>query len=189
MLIIEGPDLVGKTTLALACQKILASKGYAHVYQHFTKLPEAFDQFLDYLPHIRRNVVQDRFHMSREAYGRALGNQAVNSLLEIQLIDARIRMQGGMTVIVSASERFIRHQWQSKDRDEMYKLDDVIKVMKEYDRIHAQGDFDVDHYFIADEGWPSPEFVVSEYLRKQNALTELNARAVRNQTWSDAFIG
>lgn len=182
MLIIEGPDLVGKTTLAHACQKILEARRYSHIYVHFTRLPVAFDRYWDYLPFIRRNVVQDRFHMSRQAYGRQFLEQERMNDVELKLLQAKIWEVGGFTVLCLAkTDDFLRKQFEAKNREEMYKLDGIIGVNRKYHDIRDSREFDIDMTLFAEDGWPSEraEEVVNRYLARQEMLNDIYARQAR----------
>jgi len=180
MLIIEGPDLVGKTTLALKLQAELAARRYRHVYAHFTRLPVAFDKYWDYLPFIQRNVVQDRFYMSRIVYGRVFRNQELCTKLELRMLDGRISEVGGMTVVVTADDNFIRQQYAKKDRDEMYKLDGILKVNHEYARIIENDEMQYDIRINVEDvtGWPSTytQQILEEYTGRQEEINAIISR-------------
>jgi len=68
MLILEGADQLGKTTLANKLLKELHKRGYPYVYRHFTRLPDCWKYPMSYLAHVSEPVVQDRFHMSEIVY-------------------------------------------------------------------------------------------------------------------------
>lgn len=75
MLIVEGPDCVGKTTL---CHRLLsalnAQPGTSRWrYQHFGSLPKDFTTLLDYSDAMAPYVVSDRFHLSEAIYSVAYG--------------------------------------------------------------------------------------------------------------------
>lgn len=179
MLIIEGPDLVGKTTLALALQKELANRRYCHIYSHFTRLPATFDQYWDYLPHIRADVVQDRFHMSRQAYGRQFHEQKLMSSEELRLIDSKLRQVGAMTVVcVSTSDTFLEQQYLKKDRDEMYKLDGILGVNAKYRNIIDTREMDFDIVVDASKNWPTSYLnaILHLYLCRRKEIHELQQR-------------
>ncbi len=116
MLIIEGPDLVGKTTLA---QKFIKTwnenpRKYGAVpviYNHFSALPERWHHFKSYLPHVTKYVVQDRFHLSEAAYGPVCrGKQLIESRGQ-SLLEAYLRLVGSVTVQVTATEEILKKLW------------------------------------------------------------------------------
>lgn len=187
ILIVEGPDLVGKTTLALECQKVLARRRYPHIYSHFTRLPVAFDRYWDYLPHVRRTVVQDRFHMSRQAYGRQFLEQERMNDIELKLLQSAIWQVGGFTVVcVARTDEFLKTQFANKDREEMYKVDGILGVNRKYVDIIQSREFDIDLVMYAEDGWPSEraEEVVDKYLARQQELDDVLSRASRRTTAS-----
>lgn len=107
MLIIEGADRVGKTTLCHKLVEALAPAG-PWMYRHFGPLPESWYHPWDYFPHMSRHVVQDRFHLSEWVYRRAEGQTNPNLTFEkYRLVDAQLRLLGGVTVVITASQKII----------------------------------------------------------------------------------
>lgn len=119
MIIIEGTDLLGKTTLA----KKLCENGLN--YQHFTRLSDDFHRFYDYLPFIKVNNVLDRFHMSEPAYIKARGDKLTTNTVWYSTLDRHILNACGFTVLMTAEPDLIRSRW---GREEMYDLDTVLKA-------------------------------------------------------------
>lgn len=132
MLIVEGPDLVGKTTLCLELIRRLNADGLKHVYRHLTVLPKGWDFYGDYVPHIARPVVQDRFHMSELVYGRAVRGSTNITDDMLRLIEARVALAAGFTVVVTADWKVLEILWGRKQREEMFSLEMVQQVNKLY---------------------------------------------------------
>jgi hypothetical protein len=118
MLVIEGPDNVGKTTLAREVCRVMG----AH-YAHMTRPTEDFDFFQGYKEIIRRNylerdvpVVQDRFHFGGIAYHRD-----VLTIPRLEIVSSWVRALGGLIVLVHASniEAYVRHL-RTNPKDEMF---------------------------------------------------------------------
>ena len=159
MLIIEGPDLVGKTTLAHECVRELNKRGFPHVYAHLSKLAASFDKVHGYIPLMHRHVVQDRFHLSRLAYGRHFKNQDVLTDNEMRWLQAKLWLQGAFTVLLLAKPDgvFLRKQWAERGRAEMYEIDGIVEVNKVYHQLYEeyQPYIDCAYQFDGKSGWPS----------------------------------
>lgn len=158
MLIVEGCDMVGKTTLAQALTTHLNNRGHPHIYTHFSKLPSQFHHVWGYLPFFHPHVVQDRFYMSRFAYGRACRNQVVPTDVERRILESWFHLVGGYRVVVFADERFLQQQWESKgDRREMYDLDQIKRTNQHYVHMLATKELHVDMEIrVANDGvWPT----------------------------------
>jgi len=178
MIIVEGTDLLGKTTLCHALVEHL-NQEMPHIYQHFSKLPECFDWAAHYFPFMTRFVVMDRFYMSRQAYGRVFENQYVLSDEEYRILDAALRLVGGFTVVCLSNEKTIRerHAAMSPDRSEMYDVDGICKVNAQFaDIVHGtMWDYDFDYVITSpQEGWPADHVkeIVEQYLDRQVAITQ-----------------
>lgn len=131
MLIIEGCDQAGKTTLARECVKVLSEDyGMPMMYGHLDKPPKSWDKYWSYRELVNRHVVMDRFHMSHVAY-RAIDKEPHDlTPLTYAMVDAEVALQGGLVVLVTMSNVLITNRWAEKhpDRDEMYACDHVRKV-------------------------------------------------------------
>lgn len=125
MIIVEGPDGVGKTTL---CKKLLSFLP-THVYSHFTRLPKEFDYHWGYAARVTPQVVQDRFHMSEIVYSRARGEPPGLDEFGYKLVDARVRLMGGVIVVVTADPALVRARW---DPTQMYDLERTVRAAEEY---------------------------------------------------------
>lgn len=165
MLIVEGTDLVGKTTL---CKKIVDDLNARsdvpyrpYVYRHFTRLPEYWDYYWDYLPHIDVGVVMDRFHLSAQAYGRAIdGGEHINPT-NMRLLRAQLALRCSFVVLVLAKESLIRERHAKREADEMFSVQQVIEANCRFQ--------DADIAELADyRTWCTPAYPwVSDNVRKQ----------------------
>lgn len=133
MLIIEGPDGVGKTTLA---RKLLVGLP-THVYAHFTRLPSGFDYYWGYRERASRSVVQDRFHMSEVAYAVARGEPSRLDAETYRLVDGHLRGLGAVTVLLTAGPDLVRSRW---DDGQMYDLGRTLAAAEVYEVIAGGGD-------------------------------------------------
>ena len=70
MIIIEGTDKAGKTTLITNLRRFFPRKVQQELQViHFGLLPDNWDYYNDYMQYIRSNVILDRFIDSERAYG------------------------------------------------------------------------------------------------------------------------
>lgn len=178
MIIVEGTDLVGKTTLCEALIKMLNAADYPHVYQHLSKLPVSFDRVKGYLPLCNKDMVYDRFHLSRQAYGRACQNQEVLSHAEQWWLEGYMRMHCSFTVLVVATDEFITQQYTSKDRDEMYNLNDILAVNHEYHDLKSHADVVI---HASAMNWPSDMAgnIADLYLSRREEVDEMGPQIFR----------
>lgn len=130
MLIIEGTDLVGKTSLVNVLVERLQKHG-SWIPCHLTKPPDNF-RAADYIPRMSLRVVQDRFHMSEVAYSRACNRESKLTPFEYSLIDARLRQLGGFTVVILGTDLCLEHRNQELDREEMYGLNTIQAANLEF---------------------------------------------------------
>lgn len=115
MIILEGPDRVGKTTLAHKLTE--AIKG---TYVHFSRLPDSFHRYFDYLPYIKPLNVLDRFHMSEPVYASARGDKELKTnQVWYSAIDRAILANGGVTVLITVDLDLLDSRWTD---EEMYDL-------------------------------------------------------------------
>lgn len=127
MIIVEGTDLIGKTTM---CRELLLH--YPYVYRHFTKLPDSWRYPHDYKEHVAVKVVQDRFHMSHIAYQSAICGQYSLNKSSYADIDEWVAGVQGRTIILTAGEEFIRKQWRTHQRPEMFDLATILRANEIY---------------------------------------------------------
>lgn len=180
MIIIEGPDCVGKTTVCKKLLKILngESLGLPHVYAHFTKLPAGFDYYHNYLDRASRYVVQDRFHLSEIVYSRARGIAKSPLCPErYRLVDAALRNLGTITVLITADDGLIRERW---DQSQMYNTEITLAAADGFRRLgelFPEYDPDIDFNFHCTKGIPYvPDTILNEILTKYLCRQELSGR-------------
>ncbi len=134
MLIIEGPDLVGKTTLAHKAIRLLNDANFPHVYHHLSRLPKAWkrDAAMNYRRLATPYVVQDRFHMSDPLYAELRGEPPVLSPSEYHELDGFLHFMGVYQLTIVADEELIVERYEKHAQREMYRLEDVLRVNKLY---------------------------------------------------------
>lgn len=133
MLIIEGPDLAGKTTLARKLVEGLNAYGKSHIYQKLDKLPDSFDVVYGYTQLISPHTVWDRFHLSRQAYGYAGVTQAQPSIQETNMLEGALSLAGCVTIVLGFWDLDLL-ETRYKQRKEPYSLDQIKKANEWYIR-------------------------------------------------------
>lgn len=96
MIIIEGPDLVGKTTLAEKLQRKL--QGFAVC--HLSRPPVDFGA-RDYIQFMNPYTIWDRFHLSRNVYNSACGEPWELDQTQIEFIDAHLATMAETRVVIT----------------------------------------------------------------------------------------
>lgn len=69
MIVFEGVDGTGKSTMALATVQALADRGTLEHYERYGVLPRDWDYCYDYLRSMKPWAVLDRFTLSEDVYG------------------------------------------------------------------------------------------------------------------------
>ena len=101
MLIIEGCDHIGKTTLAKKLTEMSALREkYPTYYQHYSCPNSSFDWFQDYKDAIGEYAIIDRFHVSGIAYQKAI------TYNRLRLIEAWLGCMGTYTVLLVAEMKW-----------------------------------------------------------------------------------
>ena len=173
MLIIEGPDLVGKTTLAGKFLEALPR----HMYRHFGLLPPHFDYFHDYDIHSGHYFVQDRFHMSELVYGTVCRGQTPITPNLYRFIDAMLTLKGMITVVICFEDPAMLKE-RYKERKEMYDVGQCLAVNSAYfdientfDRYDIQYDFFIklneDMPYVTDR---QAQIILDAYLERQEEM-------------------
>lgn len=137
MLIVEGSDLTGKTTLCRNLVKMLNAQGHPHIYRHLSRLPDAFNRYCGYEQASMTYSVQDRFHMSEPVYANMRGDETSLTPWLYRRVDAMLLLKGAFTVVMYAmEEQLIKDRWRE---GEMYDLEGVLQVNASFDRIANHG--------------------------------------------------
>lgn len=180
MLIIEGADLVGKTTLAKALAKKLNSRSWPHVYQHLSRLPHewAHHAVENYARLCSPYVVRDRFHMSELVYSDARREEPTLSPGTYRTVDQIVRSYCGFTIVVVATPDLIEERYRREvagGRAEMYDVERVLLVNQHFTDIATQAgrwrDYSIafDHVISCDRDHPFPDpdqILLSAYCRR-----------------------
>lgn len=138
-IIVDGPDGTGKTTLI----KLYEEKGYKCLY-HGTKA-SAFDIENDYkiiIDYIKKNpnenIVIDRLFHSQYIYSSIFGDVIV-SKESMKEISSYFDM--AIFALPYSKEQYIAHFFElEKQRDEMYKGEQMFKVYDKYETVYKRKD-------------------------------------------------
>lgn len=127
MLIIDGADLVGKTTLAKAIVGNLNDIDYMHMLMHLSRLPETFDAHRGYIDKMSVDTVWDRFHLSEIAYRMHDDRHSNLTPIKFDLVEASMRLIGGYSIVMTADDDVIKARHKSRN-DELYSLEHILQV-------------------------------------------------------------
>ncbi len=136
MLILDGTDNVGKTTL---CNKlaVLANemKPFNEVkfkVNHMTRPDEDFNFFTDYKTLMGQYIIQDRFHFGAIAYH----NLCPYNQDQLKFIESWLYRLGSMIIIVHPTSQFYyKTRLNVSRRKEMFDVETIIRAYHRYDDI------------------------------------------------------
>lgn len=127
MLIVEGTDKVGKTTLCAKLLEALRERKCPVTGESSKPPPPGWDYYWGYIPSITANVVMDRFVMSELCYGEAARDGSGIGPETYRLLDADMREYGAVTVVIVADDAWLDRQLE-KERDVMFGVDAIKSV-------------------------------------------------------------
>ena len=163
MLLIEGTDGLGKTTLAKKLQRELQS-----AYVHYGPLPEWWRE-PHYVTRCLNHAVYDRYHWSCWAYAD-VHPQPWRATVEICCgIDHALSLRNNgrySSVLVYSSSK----QWLKKNivpKDEMFNIKQILEVNDRYSTVMEHFDFVWD---VARCGWPNAEEIANATIRQWRDL-------------------
>lgn len=186
MLILEGADLVGKTTLQTELLKHTAFTSRGYMPAHTGQPPKGFDHCWGYINLASRRVIMDRFHMSEFVYDRVLrGGQQLLDPEMYRFVDGRLCALGVMTVIITADDDLLRERY-SNGADELCHIEQILLANDEYRDIiicprankHIAWDNRI-HCTLENPTVTRPELVaciVGAYFRRQVSLDRVMRR-------------
>lgn len=154
MIIIEGPDAVGKTTLAHTLVKRI-NKLEGHTlpparYAHLGILPSRWRFVDDYLPLLQRTSVQDRLYMSEIAYQVALDRPVRIDPIDYRFLDVRARGVGCVHVVVTcASDHDLRDRY-AESLKHVSQAFDVSRVVAANDAYVSLLSGHLSHEYVPD---------------------------------------
>lgn len=155
MLIIEGADRLGKTTLAKkVADHVKKISGFDVPVCHMGIRPANFHYYWGYVNRIQRWTVWDRFHYGAKMYEKVLSHTMLD------LIRGRIRAMGGFTVILYADRESYREEL-SQNPDDKFPIDKLLSVNDGYkDLVFREKPFDLGDVWDSSERYPDDAFVM-----------------------------
>lgn len=139
MLVIEGSDNLGKTTLAKKIVRRVSEMGYPVVYSWMTRPNEQlFDFFLDYKKMMNPYAVQDRFHLGGLAY-----HQDKITPQKLAIINGWIRSVGGLIIVLYAEdEKWYEEHIKADTRKNILDISTMCRGNKYFKWCAKHGDCD-----------------------------------------------
>jgi thymidylate kinase len=97
LIIIEGPDKSGKTTLAQAIERT-----FGYEYVHFgIPGPDPASEYVKFLLDLKKPTVTDRFYLGERVYSTILRNKQTVTELEYAVIERLCRLRAAILIYVS----------------------------------------------------------------------------------------
>ena len=127
MIIIEGADLVGKTTLAETLCKRLK-----YGYEHFGPPTDKCDGVSEYINTSKSDIVRDRSHMSEIVYSQIL-RKSITKLThyKYRIVEGYLSTLPAFTIVMVASEQLLSKSYADKE-DKICSLTQVLEANKRY---------------------------------------------------------
>lgn len=134
MIIIEGADLTGKTTL----QKLLVAElrriKLTYASCHLGRMCDEDNQCEQYLDFISTRQVWDRFHMSEVVYRAEDQRPTLVNPNSYREVDEWLEHEGCMTIIMTASTSELNRRFALRG-DQYYDLAQIHVLNSNYERI------------------------------------------------------
>ena len=166
MIILEGADGTGKTH---AAKKICDA--WDLTYRHMSRPPEDFDHASEYVERVFDGV-QDRFHLGALVYGRILGTGTYPSAETMRQVQAYLRWQGCLVVVLVADRDWLSEQLTENTKKEMYSDSLILDANEAYRALSTasnRGEPYADIVYDVSDGWPT-EDTYSEWVMRRRAL-------------------
>jgi len=167
MLIIEGSDCLGKTTLANSILKRIQELGEVATIRHLGRPDATFDFYTDYFPMIEPSVIQDRFHLGALAY-----HDNVMTANQLRIIEGWIYSHGGFIILMYAGN-FQKYKIRIKNdpRGNLLKVPILEEANKRfYELVHYNKkviiDFSWDLYDSKGEEQYMNQYLINELTEK-----------------------
>jgi thymidylate kinase len=137
MIIFEGPDGCGKTTIAMKVAEALAQRGRLNRFVKYGILPPWWDYLFDYYRDMGVGVVADRFTCSEYVYGHVCRDGVNPSFDEHKqsIIARELQSIGAITVYVDTPWEMIQARCTAAGRKEAFKLEQIKRVKEMFDAI------------------------------------------------------
>jgi thymidylate kinase len=133
IIVLEGPDKAGKTTLADAFARVLEKEGSVARIHCGPLRRHPLDEYLrQVLESCRRydHVVCDRLHVGEQIYGPMLRDGSKMSLAEENYIDMGLAAQGAQLIYVLPDEEVLVKRME--EGDTLVNVDQVLEARRRY---------------------------------------------------------
>ncbi len=126
MLIIEGSDLVGKTTLAKKLVMMGTPMGPL-IYRSLGILPGDWDYDRDYTNMMSYNVVCDRMYLSEIVYGALVRGYTLVKDAQVKKLTEMVEMYAGMHLIITADNSVLEKNHKARG-DDTFNFSTIVKA-------------------------------------------------------------
>jgi hypothetical protein len=128
MLIIEGSDCLGKSTIVKAISDKLMEPGCRHYTCHMSRPDDSFNFFTDYANMMGVNTIQDRFHLGALAY-----HENTYTPAERTIIEGRLLMEGSVIVVLYAADfRWYENHIEADTRGNLLSRDKLCEANQRF---------------------------------------------------------
>ncbi len=172
MLVIEGADCMGKTTLAKQLWSHPALQALGMEIQHLSRLPVGHDRSWHYVDRMNINGIFDRFYLSERPYAFARADDVIHfTEAHLNWVHAHAQTFGVFTVLLTGSNATIAGRW---DKDEMYDRETVYRANAEFVRLTDFADMHLYQAHSLDYISPAAvEEIVGRYLARRSFVDQL----------------
>lgn len=174
MLIVEGPDRIGKSTLCALIAKHMSNAclGRPFTRGHHTRPGPDWLPMKWYPENVQKYKVQDRFHMSEAVYGELIRYGSLISADEYGAIDEVVEAKNGMIVLMFAEPDEYDKILTSRDcSKEWLTQDEMRKVNQAYHYIGTSGTMGIRGELVA------PLVSTTVMIKSTVTVTQLNKAA------------
>lgn len=131
MIILEGPDRCGKTTVANLLNKLTGWK-----IQHFTNPDKlnppitAFKYFNDIYETLSYDTILDRSHISNDVYSKVYKNKYDLSNTCFYTLEEMLGKYNPLVVILTDTPENIKQRWSEEEMYSNEKISDIVNEFK-----------------------------------------------------------
>jgi len=134
IIIIEGPDLAGKSTLV---KQLNINNDFEVV--HFDKPVPNFDFHESYLNVLdKENVILDRYFFSEIVYSKIFGRQCKVSKETVQQIKEKLKNKPHQLIFVNPGIDTLKRRYRERG-DEIISESQIEKIVQEYENLFFGG--------------------------------------------------
>ena len=194
IVVIEGIDRVGKTTLA----KKLVKEGFVYLKDEFILHKKFFSNFNDYslgkcdsfisiikkLSNEGKNIVVDRLHLTEMVYGKV--KRGSTNLAGCFALDMELANLGAYLCLVEPADISISNELAGEDQTEMnelfkhyYNLSSMGKISCDYNTLENAAGYFLGKAFEYDFYFASPFFNEVQVEREERMISHLRGMGFR----------